>query len=164
MTGFAQEDQVVAALEDGAFAILSKPFDVQHAVETVTKAARLPIVLVVEDSGPVRDALSAAGLRVKSATCGEDALRALGDGDVDVCVMEVATASTELAKQLREQTPGVTIIGVAASDAPEMLRDMAAHGMYTFLKKPLDPRALVRAIATARGANEAERAKLLAKG
>jgi DNA-binding NtrC family response regulator len=57
----------------------------------------------------------------------------------------------ELAVQVRAKHPEVAMIAVSGQEAPEMIRQIAAQGMFTFLRKPFPMRELIRAIAQARG-------------
>jgi DNA-binding NtrC family response regulator len=159
MTAFANEDLVQSALEEGAFALLLKPFDVEGAIRTLANAAREPSVMVVDDAVEVaestRGALSAAGLRASAATSGAAAIDGLKSGSVDVCVIDLVMpgmSGADLAVHIRALDPDVTMIATSGYEVPDMIRRMAAMGMHTFLRKPFDMRQLIRAIAIARGA------------
>jgi CheY-like chemotaxis protein len=158
MTAFALEDLVQGALEDGAFTVLPKPFDVGHALRTVRRAARRPTVLVVDDAPAVAESfalsLRAAGLKAKAVTSGGQALDFLTTGLVDLCILDMVMPEmdgAQLAERVRARDPAIALIAVSGHDVPEMIRRLASLGMHTFLRKPVDARALIRSIATARG-------------
>ncbi len=158
MTAFAVEELVKGALEDGAFTVLPKPFEVSHALRTVTNAARAPVVLVVDDKQEVAtstsEALNASGLKARAVGTGQEALAAFQEGGVDLCVLDLVMpgmSGAEVAKQLKALDPGVSIIAVSGEDVPELIRQIAAVGMHTFLRKPFPMRELIRSIALARG-------------
>jgi DNA-binding NtrC family response regulator len=158
MTAFALEELVQGALEDGAFAVLPKPFDVDHAVRTVRSAASQPAVLVIDDSGSVATTTSAAllatGVSAKSAVEPQEALAAMREGGIDLCVVDLVMpqmSGPELSRKLRELDPSVSIIAMSAHDVPELIRQVAKVGVETVLRKPFGMRELVRAIAVARG-------------
>ncbi len=158
MTAFADEALIQGALEDGAFTVLSKPFDVAHALRLMTNAANRPLVLVVDDETSVAEstsqALEAVGLRARAVFSASEALAAVASGQTDVCVLDLVlpdVSGPELAVSLRNAVPGISIIAVSGHEVPEMIRRMAATGMHTFLRKPFAIRDLVRSIADARG-------------
>lgn len=166
MTAFALEELVQGALEDGAFTVLPKPFDVGHAVRTMSNAARVPVVLVVDDLKNVAEstseALHASGLRARAVSSGLEALQALQTKEIDLCVVDLVMpgmSGAELAVRVRELDPNVAIIAVSGHEVPEMIRQVANVGMHTFLPKPFAMRELIRSIALARGAEQNWRPK-----
>ena len=158
MTGFAMEDLVRSALEEGAYTVLSKPFDVPHAVATVSSAARLPVVLVVDDATEVAatttEALREAGVRAAGVGSAEEAVTLMNSAPVDLCVIDLVmpdVSGPELARQLKALDPKVMVIAVSGHDVPELVRAVVSAGAYTFLQKPFRVRDLIRTIALARG-------------
>ena len=140
------------------FTVLSKPFDVEDVVAVLYRALRRPVVVVVDDVESVATttvaALNAMGLRAISAKSGEEALRVVGETQVDVCVTDLVMpgmSGLELVRQLRASDPAITLIvfsGAAQSD--ELMRGAVREGAYGCLRKPLDPPQLARTIAGAR--------------
>jgi CheY-like chemotaxis protein len=51
MTAFALEGLVQEAIREGAFTVLPKPFDLDHVVGALTRAAKSPVVLLVDGDG-----------------------------------------------------------------------------------------------------------------
>jgi DNA-binding NtrC family response regulator len=158
MTGFALEELVDSALEEGAWAVLPKPFEVRHALEVVDQASRGSVVLVIDDVASVAETTAAAlqesGLRANVATSAEDAIPIVLGGQVDLCVIDLVmprVSGAELVTLLRQVRPDVIVIAVSGQDVPELINHAAAQGMQTFLRKPVRMRELVRAIARARG-------------
>lgn len=158
MTAFTTEKEVNQAIESGVFAVLSKPFDIEDVVAVLHRALKKPVVVVVDDVESVAittvAALRAMGLRAISAGSGEEALRLVGETQVDVCVTDLVMPGMnglELVHKLRELDPTITVIvfsGAAQSD--ELMRGAVRAGAYGCLRKPLDPPQLARAIAGAR--------------
>lgn len=158
MTGFAMERQVEEALEEGAFTVLLKPFDVAHVLDTVRRAARAPEVLVVDDTVVVAEttaaALGEAGLRARFVHSGAEALACLSSGDFDVCVLDLVMpemSGAELASRLRADQLPVAIIAVSGYSVPDLVRQVAAQGVEVCMRKPIEIRELLQAIARARG-------------
>lgn len=160
MTGFAREELLGQALGEGAFAVLAKPFDVDDALRTLSNAVRGVMVLVVDDMSDVAtttaEALKATGLRARAVTSADEAIASVKAGDVDLCVVDLVmpgVSGAELAARLAVLDPPVTVIAVSGQDVPAMIREVAAAGMYAFLKKPFAIRELVLTIARARSEN-----------
>jgi DNA-binding NtrC family response regulator len=158
MTGFALEDLIADGLAEGAFTVLPKPFDVQHAVDTLARAAKRPLVLVVDDTESVAtttaDALRACGLRAISVLDGEAALAAVARNDVDLCVVDMVLpgmSGAEVVEKLRSRNPPVSAIAISSHDVPEMIRQVSAAGAFQFVRKPFSMPDLIRLIAKARG-------------
>jgi DNA-binding NtrC family response regulator len=157
MTGFAVEQLVTEALEEGVFTVLHKPFDVSQVIRTLHRAAQAPEVLVVDDSEELTRAtcasLQASGVPARGVKCGHEALEVLKKGVTDLCVVDLVMprmSGPELARRARELDPGLGIIAISGEDVPELVRQAAREGMYSFLQKPFTMRTLVRTIGMAR--------------
>jgi DNA-binding NtrC family response regulator len=156
MTAFAVEDLVAEAIQDGAFTVLSKPFDIDQLVQMLAVAVRHPIVLVVDDVVQVAestaDALRASGLRAEAVFDGQAALEVVRKGTADVCVVDLVMPGmdgAELIDRIRAVAPGVVCIVVSGCDVPDLIRKAAAHAQR-FLRKPVKAAELVDAVARAR--------------
>ncbi|MGV3622921.1 MAG: response regulator [Archangium sp.] len=156
MTAFAQEELVDGAMGDGVFAILDKPFDVQHALDVIWRALEAPAVLVVDDSVTARAtvaALKSRGLQAIAVSQSDEALHALENQLVDVCVLDVALPGLDAAavlKELRVREPTMRVIALTSTmklgDAPRL----STLGVTSFMRKPVTLPALARGIARAR--------------
>lgn len=58
MTGFAVEDLIKAALDEGASSVIYKPFDIEKVVSLVESVLRTVLILVVDDRSSDRTVLS----------------------------------------------------------------------------------------------------------
>jgi DNA-binding NtrC family response regulator len=158
MTAFALEDLIQEALSEGAFTVITKPFAVDGAIRTLQRAAKMPVVLVVDDMPQVATstaaALSAAGLRVLAVTDPQQALESVKEGNVDLCVVDMVmplVSGPELVERLKAIDPNVLVIAVSGQDVPEMIRSVVSAGAYTFMRKPFHVPELICTIARARG-------------
>ncbi len=157
MTAFALEGLVDQALREGAFAVLSKPFSIEHLIAVLSAAARRPAVLVVDDLRPVAEstaaALCAVGIRATAATDGPTAFAMVRAGGVDVCVVDMVMPGmdgAETIEAVHRHDPHILCIAISGHDAQELFRRAAAH-VQTIMKKPIDPGDLAIAVARARG-------------
>lgn len=157
MTAFALEGLVDQALSEGAFAVVSKPFEISHLVAILSSAARRPTVLVVDDLQPVAEstaaALCAIGINAASVTEGQAAVEIVCNGGVDVCVVDMVMPGldgAETIEAVHRHDPRILCIAVSGYDAQALFRRSAPH-VDGIMKKPLDPGHLAQAIAHARG-------------
>jgi DNA-binding NtrC family response regulator len=158
MTAFATEKSVTQAIEEGVFAVLGKPFDLERTLQTLHSALRRPVVLVVDDMPGVAEttaeALGSMGIRAKAVFSGEDAVAAMRDGAVDVCLTDLVMPGMnglEVGDRARELDPNViVIVFTGAAQGEQMMRQAAARGAYECIRKPLDAAGLATSIANAR--------------
>jgi DNA-binding NtrC family response regulator len=157
MTAFAAEDLLRRAQERGIYAVLPKPFAVEHALDTVRRAGRLPAVLVVDDAANVADstaaALEAEGVRARAAYEAESALTLVRSGDVDVCVVDLvlgATDGAEVVHRILALDPTIRCIAISGHNVPDLLRRVVSAGAHTCMRKPVAIPDLVRTIAVVR--------------
>ena len=157
MTAFAFEGLVQRAMEEGVFAVLSKPFKVDDLIRALSVALKRPLVLVVDDEVPVAEtaaaSLNEAGVRARALFDGEAALALVRSEAVDVCVVDLVmpnASGAELIRRLTELSPSIACIAVSGHDVPHLFRQAASQA-YTFLRKPVPVRELAQTIAQARG-------------
>jgi CheY-like chemotaxis protein len=157
MTAFALEGLVEAALSEGVYTVLPKPFAVADLLAVLARAARRPVVLVIDGAPGGAEATAAflreTGLAVRAAEDPEGALRDVRSGDVDVCVVGASAPGTgpELIARILEEEPEIAVIAIIASEAPEAMRRAAALGVFACLSRPLKPAEVARVIGRARG-------------
>jgi DNA-binding NtrC family response regulator len=159
MTAFTDEPHVRSAIDSGVFTILAKPFDVEAALRTLHRAARRPVVVIVDDleifATTTAIALGDIGVRAVAVFDVEAALRVVRDDTVDVCITDLAMPGQdgiELIARLREHDPAIAVIAVSgAARSDELMRRAVGLGAIRCLRKPIDPLALARSIASARG-------------
>lgn len=159
MTAFTDEPQVRRALDNGVFTILAKPFDVEAALRTLHRAARRPVVVIVDDLESFATTTAAAlcdiGVRAVATFDVPGALKVIRDGAVDVCITDLVMPEVdgvELIRQVRALDPTIAVIAVSgAARSDELMRRAVELGAIRCLRKPIDPLALARTIASARG-------------
>ena len=114
-----------------------------------------PRVLLVEDSPAIRDAftilLEESGYEVASAGTAEEAVRAAGERAPDLVLLDLGlpgTGGIEVARRLKSQpaTSGIPVVALTGRDSAEERSACVAAGCADFLVKPVDTRALLRAI------------------
>lgn len=149
MTAFHDELLTRRALEDGAFSLLVKPFDVETAIRVVANAARRPVVLVVS---PVDDAivshLEERGHSTAHAATQEAAIEMVHDRGVDVCILDLdgGLDAMSFAERVRARRPDVALVGVTQAPFASL------SPIDTVARKQGDFRELMLAVARARSA------------
>ena len=116
-------------------------------------------VLVVDDDDGVREFLEAvlarAGFEVTGAATGEDALARAVEAPFDLVTLDVILPGIdglETLRRLKLAHPAVRVI-MLSGHAPRRAGDEALRlGAHDFLRKPLEPQELERAVARALGA------------
>lgn len=163
MTAFTDEDDVRAGIHSGVYTVLSKPFDVDDASDALRRASRRPSVLVVDDresdAESLSEALEAVGVAVIPRFDGESALRALDDGNVDVCVTDLRMPDmdgVELLQRIRALDPSIRFVVFSGYDVPHLMQRAAAAGVVSCLRKPVDVGYLAEVIAHARRLSRCE--------
>jgi DNA-binding NtrC family response regulator len=160
MTAYTLEEQVRAAISEGVFTVLKKPLRLGSVVSALTRAAKGPVVLIVDDDGDRRDAillaegLCSSGVKATTAFGDEEALHAIRNGFVDVCVVDLTGCredGSKLLAKLREVDPRLAVILLSSQGAQDMLERMSTSGFYACMTKPVDPRELLLEVAKARG-------------
>ncbi len=158
MTAFAQENLVEDALAEGVFTVLHKPFDVEHLLRTLRRAARTPEVLVVDDMREVAEVtvegLRLCGLRAQAVYDGDAAVELMRAGGIDICVVDLVMpgmTGPQVVEKLRGAGQPVGVIAVSGQDVPEMMRQVAALGDVVCMRKPISIRELAQTIARSRG-------------
>jgi two-component system response regulator HydG len=155
MTGFRVEQLVARAIENGALAVLHKPFAIPDILSVLDGVTPHGSVLVADDdadfAASIETILQAAGYRVVVAHDGADAVRLVAAGGVGCLVLDLVLpvlsgldVYNEL-KLLDMLVPTIIVTGQpqAASAELSTLRSVAEG----CLVKPFNPASLLAAVA-----------------
>ena len=158
MTAYTLEEQVEIAILEGVYTVLKKPFDLSAAMAALVRAAKGPLVLVIDDDRAdavtLAECLKLAGVNAEPVFGGEQALAAVQAGFVDVCVVDLVMPGMDgatLVAKLRDFDPDLAVIVFSGYDASEMIGRVTALGVRACMRKPVDPKDLLGAVAKARG-------------
>jgi two-component system response regulator HydG len=157
MTAFAIERLLADALGEGVYAVLAKPFAVDHVLDLIARVIAGPVVLVVDDreeqASVIVEGLRTVGIAAVAAYDGESAVKLVGGGNVDVCVLDLVMPGMDGVKTLEEiqrVDPRISVIAVSGHSVPQMMHAVMSMGGYACLRKPFAMPELTRAIARAR--------------
>lgn len=116
-------------------------------------------VLIVDDEPDtlevIRTYLEMQGVEVRSETSAEKAIHALGEFEPEVVLSDISMPGLDgidLIQQVKLKKPGLPVIAITAHYDDEAMRARIARaGFARTLVKPVDPRAVVEAIALVLG-------------
>jgi diguanylate cyclase (GGDEF)-like protein len=157
MTGDSKEELVKKTIEEGAYAVIYKPFNVKKVIKIVEEALRKPVILIVddrvEDRETLRDILAGGGYRVVLAKDGYEAVGFAQKGNFDVILLDIKMPGMDGVKTLeriKEFRPEAGVIMMTAYSMEEFVEDSLRKGAYTCLFKPIDVGKMLDAIQKVR--------------
>lgn len=150
MTAYAIEDLIQDALDEGAFAILDKPVEIEQVVAHIERsmaARQSALILIVDDDqtthNTLQDILKQQGYKVCMAHSSDEAIAMVRETPYDILLIdlqlpELNVLETHLAiKEVHPQA--VTIVFTGRPQSTTQLAEQAVkHNAYACLKKPLD--------------------------
>jgi len=146
MTAYSVEDLVKEALEEGAYAVVYKPFEIDKIVALIGELLQeKTLILVVDDQFGDRETLKAIledkGYRVATAADGAEAIRMVKEKHYDIIFLDVKLPGidgVETFEQVRQIDPKAVVIMMTGYTEEELLRKAISGGAYTCLYKPFD--------------------------
>lgn len=152
MTAYAVEDLIKEAIEEGAYTVIYKPFDMDKVIRTIQRLLKTQLILVVddrlEDRETFKDLLESRGYKVATAQSGREAIEFLKTGSkfniifLDVKMPEFDGVATF--EEIHKLRPEIPVIMVTAYTAEEIAKEALNKGAYACLFKPLDMEKLVK--------------------
>jgi CheY-like chemotaxis protein len=148
MTGYSVEQLLQQAADNGALGVFSKPVDLTKVMVAIEDAKPHGIVLVAEDDpdlGPqLEESILGTGRSCELVTNGRDALARIGQGGVDVLILDlnmplingIEVYNTLLKSGNVVPTVMMTAFSDQYQDALDALNDVEVTGI---LNKPFDP-------------------------
>jgi len=145
MTAYSVEDLVREALEEGAYAVVYKPFDIDKIVSIIESALQKTLILVVDDSFTDREALKTIleekGYGVVTASSGAEALARVKEKRFDIIFLDVRLPDingVEFFEQVKAIDPEVAVVVMTGYSEAELMQKIIAQGAYTCIYKPFN--------------------------
>jgi len=145
MTAYSVEGLVREALEEGAYAVVYKPFDMEHVVSIIESALHRTLILVVDDYFADQETLKAIleerGYRVVAAETGAEALIRVKEKHFDIIFLDIRLPDIDGAhifEQVKAIDPAATVIMMTGYSEEELVRRAISQGAYTCIYKPFD--------------------------
>jgi len=146
MTAYSVEDLVKEALEEGAYAAVYKPFDIDKIIAIIEESLREKIlILVVDDTFSDREMLKVMlenkGYRVATAMDGIEAIRMVKSKHYDIIFLEARLPGmdgVDTFERVKKIDPEVTVIMMTGYTGDDLVKRAISHGAYTCIYKPFD--------------------------
>ena len=145
MTAYSVEDLVREALEEGAYAVVYKPFDIENIVSIIESALRKTLILIVDDRFADRETLKAIleerGYSVVTASSGAEALARVKEKRFDIIFLDVRLPDidgAQLFEQVEAIDPEVAVIMMTGYSEEESVKRAISQGAYTCIYKPFN--------------------------
>lgn len=156
ITGYSANELMGKALRNGAYTVLSKPFDPRALLTIAGRAITAPIVLVVNsaaEAASIAARLDRCCIRTHIAPSPEAVITALADRNVDVVIADIEGRDLSALDDVSRLRPDIRLIMLVNSDArPPKARTNAK--VFTYIQKPVVTDHLIQILATARGTAE----------
>ena len=146
MTGFAVEELVKDALDEGVFSVIYKPFDTDRVVKLVEAVHRTVVILVVDDRSSdrktLRMVLDENGYRVAEADDGTQAIDMVKDRHYDVIFMDIHMPGKDGVSafdEIKRVDPEARVIFTTGFPMDDSVSKVLEAGAYPVADKTMDP-------------------------
>ena len=154
MTAYSVNQLLDEAIENGAWGVLHKPFDMGHVLEMLSKVKPYGILIADDDPDFVNtiiEMLETNGYTVYTARDGKEAVERIKSDGIDVLILDLhmpLLSGLEVYTELKKSGHTVPTIIVTAyakeeADTLDRLQTLSITGILT---KPFDPKVLLLAI------------------
>ena len=143
MTGFAAEELLKEALDEGAFAIIYKPFQIERIISLLESVLKTVVVLIVDDRSSDRkilgEILRDRGFRVNEAADGEEAVGMVRHNGYDIIFMDIKLPGADgvsTFQEIKSVDPDAKVIFMTGFALEESARQAIEAGAYPIVYKP----------------------------
>ncbi|MBI1870206.1 MAG: response regulator [Chlamydiae bacterium] len=153
MTAYSVEDLVKEAIEEGAYTVIYKPFDIDRVVETIERVLKTILILVVDDSygdrETLKDILEDKGYKVVEADSGYKAIELVKNGKYDIIFLDVKLPDIDGVKtfeEIHKINPEIPVVMITGYSVEELVEGALKKGVYACITKPLDVEKILKAM------------------
>ncbi len=151
MTAYSVEDLVKEALEEGAYTIVYKPFDIDKIISLIDELlGTKTLILVVDDQFGDRETLKAIledkGYRVATAADGAEAVRMVQERHYNIIFLDIKLPGMdgiETFEKVKEIDPRAVVIMMTGYTAEDLVTRAINGGAYTCIYKPFDMEKII---------------------
>lgn len=151
VTAFAVEGLVSEALQEGAYAMIYKPFDLKKMLGLIEDCLSGPLILIVDDQEMVRqnfkDLLCDRGYKIITVESGYEAIEKVKEKRYDVIFLDIVMPGLDgenTFMEIRKIHPKASVIVYSGYPVEEVLKRCLEKGAYACLRKPDDPERLIK--------------------
>ena len=145
MTAYSVEELVKEALEEGAYAVVYKPFDIDKIVAIIEEVLENVLILVVDkqlaDREKLKKILEDKGYRVATARNGAEAIEMVKSRHYDIIFLDARLPDMdgiETFERVKQIDPQATVIMMTNSTEVDLVKRAASQEAYTCIYKPFD--------------------------
>ncbi len=157
MTAYSVEDLVKESLEEGAYAVVYKPFDIDRIIAIIEKLLKDVLILVVDERFADREALKAIledrGYRVATARDGAEAIEMVKSQHYDIIFLDARLLDmdgVETFEQVKIIDPKATVIMMTDYTEEELVTRAVNEGAYACIYKPFDMEKVIALVENIR--------------
>jgi DNA-binding NtrC family response regulator len=144
MTAYSVEDLVKEALEEGAYAVAYKPFDIDKVVAMIDELlGEKTLILVVDDQFGDRETLKTIledkGYKVATAADGAEAIRLVKERHYDIIFLDIKLPGidgVETFERVKKIDPKAVVIMMTGYTEEDLVKRAVSGGAYTCIYKP----------------------------
>ncbi|MFC2001469.1 response regulator [Chloroflexota bacterium] len=154
MTAYSVEDLVKQALEEGAYAIIYKPFDIDKIIATIQDLlGEKTLILVVDDQFGDRETLKVIledkGYRVATAGDSAQAIQMVKERHYDIIFLDIKLPGmdgVETFEQVKQIDSKAVVIMMTGYTEEDLVKRAVSGGAYTCIYKPFDMEKVVELV------------------
>jgi two-component system response regulator HydG len=150
MTAYSVEELVKEALEEGAYAIVYKPFDIDKIVAIIEEVLNYVLILVIDeqlaDGERLKRILEDKGYRVATARNGSEAVEMVKSRHYDIIFLDARLpdmAGIETFERVKQTDPQATVIMMTNSTGEDLVKQAVSRGVYACIYKPFDAEKVI---------------------
>lgn len=153
MTAYSVEDLLEQAVNEGAYAVIYKPFDVRKIMDHIDKLYK-PVVLITDDDEnftiSLQETMRKEGYNVDIAFDGKKTIEKIKENsEIDIILLDVKMPEfdgIQTFEEIKKINPMITVIMMTGYSVSEMLERALNDGAYTCIYKPFDIGKIVNTI------------------
>jgi len=154
MTGFALEEEIQQAIQEGAYTVIHKPFEMDKILGIIEECLKhQTLVLIVDDRLEERELLHSIlkkrGYKVIEAESGEECVKAVKERQFQVILLDEKLPGIdgiETMREVKKIRPDVGVIMMTGHSEIESVGDAIDRGLFQSIEKPLDVNRLLDAV------------------
>ena len=154
MTAYSVEDLVKEALEEGAYAVAYKPFEIDKIIGLIEELlGERTLILVVDDQYGDRETLKVIledkGYRVATAANGVEAVEMVKERHYDIIFLDIrlpGTDGVETFEKVKEIDSRAAVIMMTGYTEEDLIQRAVSCGAYTCIYKPFDMEKVIELV------------------
>ena len=150
MTAYSVEDLIKKALQEGAYAVVYKPFEMERVIDIITKALTNTLILIVDDRVGDRQTLKAIlddkGYCTGLAKDGYEAVQKVKEDHYDIIFIDVKMPGMdgiETYVAVKKIAPEIGVIMMSGYSVEELVEKSLEADSYAYIHKPFEMDRLI---------------------